>query len=95
MKVRISEDLTTLSLVWPEVVESSPSEVAWSSSLPGQFVPPRHPGTNGGGRSKFIKTEALTGEKFVLGVKPLRPPARIVFRRLEVEIIDVLAHLAV
>jgi hypothetical protein len=60
-----------------------------------QFVPPRHPGTNGAGRSKFIKTEALAGEEFVLGIKPLRPPARIVFGRLEVEVIDVLAHLAV
>jgi hypothetical protein len=58
-------------------------------------MPPRHSGTNGGGRSKFIKTEALPGEEFVLGVKLLRPPARIVFERLEVEVIDILAHLAV
>jgi hypothetical protein len=36
----------------------------------------------------------LVDEEFVLGIKPFRPPARIVFRRLEVEIIDILAHLA-
>jgi hypothetical protein len=57
-------------------------------------MPPRHPGTNGGGRSKFIKTEALASEEFVLGIKPFRPLVRIVFGHLEVEIIDVLAHLA-
>jgi hypothetical protein len=36
----------------------------------------------------------LTGEGFVLGVEPLRPPARVVLRCLEIEIFDVLAHLA-
>jgi hypothetical protein len=60
-----------------------------------QFVHPRHPGTNGGGRSKFIKTGAPASEEFVLGIKPLRPLARIVFGHLEVEVIDILAHLAV
>jgi hypothetical protein len=61
----------------------------------GQFMPPRHLGTNGGSRLKFIETEALSGKEFVLGVEPLRPLARVVFRHLEVEVIDVLAHLAV
>jgi hypothetical protein len=59
-----------------------------------QFVPPRHPGTNGGGRSKFLKTEVLASEEFVLGIEPLHPPARIVFGYLEIEVVDVLAHLA-
>jgi hypothetical protein len=36
----------------------------------------------------------LAGKEFVLGIEPLRPPARIVLRRLEIEIFDVLAHLA-
>jgi hypothetical protein len=57
-------------------------------------VPPQHLGTNGGGRSKFIKTKVLAGEEFVLGIEPLCPPARIVFGCLKVEIIDILAHLA-
>jgi hypothetical protein len=60
----------------------------------GKFVPPRLPGTNSGGRSKFFKTEVLAGEEFVLGIEPLRPPARIVLRHLEIEIFDVLTHLA-
>jgi hypothetical protein len=47
-----------------------------------------------GGRSKFLKTEVLAGEEFVLGIEPLRPPAKIVFERLEIEVVDVLAHLA-
>jgi hypothetical protein len=49
---------------------------------------------NGGGRSKFLRTEVLAGEGFVPGIEPLRPPAMIVFGRLEVEVVDVLAHLA-
>jgi hypothetical protein len=59
-----------------------------------QFVPLRHPGTNGGGRSKFLKTEVLASEEFVLDIEPLRPPARIVFGHLEIEVVDILAHLA-
>jgi hypothetical protein len=57
-------------------------------------MPPRHPGTNSGGRSKLLKTEALASEEFVLGIELFRPPARIVLRRLEIEIFDVLMHLA-
>jgi hypothetical protein len=56
-------------------------------------VPPRRPGTNGGGRSKFLKTEVLAVEGFVLGIEPLRPLAGIIFQRLEIEVVDVLAHL--
>jgi hypothetical protein len=36
----------------------------------------------------------LAGEGFILGIEPLRPPARIVFYHLEIEVLDVLAHLA-
>jgi hypothetical protein len=34
---------------------------------------------NGGGRPKFLKTEVLASEGFILGIEPLRPLARIVF----------------
>jgi hypothetical protein len=36
----------------------------------------------------------LASRGFVPGIKPLRPPPRIVFRSLEVEVVDVLAYLA-
>jgi hypothetical protein len=49
---------------------------------------------NSGGRSKFLKTEVLAGEEFVLGIQPLCPPTMIVLRHLEIEIVDVLVHLA-
>jgi hypothetical protein len=59
-----------------------------------QFMPPRHPGMDSGGRSKLLKTEVLAGEEFVLGIEPFCPPTRIVLRHLEIEIFDVLTHLA-
>jgi hypothetical protein len=36
----------------------------------------------------------LAGDGLGLGIEPLRPPARIIFGRLEIEIVDILAHLA-
>jgi hypothetical protein len=42
---------------------------------------------------KFIEPESLADERFVLGIEPLHPPAGIDFRRLKVEVLDVLAHL--
>jgi hypothetical protein len=57
-------------------------------------MPPRHPRTNSGGRSKLLKPKVLAGEEFVLGIEPFRPPARIVLRCLEIEIFDILTHLA-
>jgi hypothetical protein len=57
-------------------------------------MPPRHPRTDSDGRSKLLKTELLAGEEFVLGIEPFCPPARVVLRRLEIEIFDVLTHLA-
>jgi hypothetical protein len=36
----------------------------------------------------------LAGEGFILGIEPLRPPAGIVFWRLEIEVLVVLVHLA-
>jgi hypothetical protein len=36
----------------------------------------------------------LASRGFLPGIKPLCPPPRIVFQSLEVEVVDVLAHLA-
>jgi hypothetical protein len=36
----------------------------------------------------------LASRGLVPGIEPLRPPARIVFWRLEIEVLDILAHLA-
>jgi hypothetical protein len=55
---------------------------------------PRCPRPNDGGGPKRFEPEVLASGGFVLGVKPLRPPARVVLRCLEIEIFDVLAHLA-
>jgi hypothetical protein len=60
----------------------------------GQFVPPRHSGTDSGGGSKLLETEILASRGLVPGVKSSRPPPRIVFWSLQVEVVDVLAHLA-
>jgi hypothetical protein len=47
-----------------------------------------------GGRSKPLKTKLLAGEGFVLGIEPFHPPARVVLRRLEIEIFNILTHMA-
>jgi hypothetical protein len=57
-------------------------------------MPPRHPRTDSGGRSKLLKTELLAGEEFVLSIEPFCPLARVVLRCLEIKIFDVLMHLA-
>jgi hypothetical protein len=57
-------------------------------------VHPRRPGPNDGGGPKLFKTEVLAGGGFVPSIEPLRPPTGIVFRRLEIEVLDILAHLA-
>jgi hypothetical protein len=49
---------------------------------------------DGGGSSKLLKTEILVSRRFVLGIKPFRPLPRIVFQSPEVEVLDVLVHLA-
>jgi hypothetical protein len=48
---------------------------------------------NGGG-PKLFKPEALAGGGLVPGIEPLRPPGRIGFRRLEIKVLEILAHLA-
>jgi hypothetical protein len=57
-------------------------------------VRPRRPRPNDGGGLKFFKTKILASGGLVPGIKPLHPPPEIVFQSLEVEIVDVLAHLA-
>jgi hypothetical protein len=57
-------------------------------------VRPRRPGPNDGGGPKLFKTEAFAGGGFVPSIEPLCPLTGIVFRRLEIEVLDILAHLA-
>jgi hypothetical protein len=57
-------------------------------------VRPRRSRPNDGGWPKLFKAKVLSSRGFVPGVKPLRPPPRIVVRSLEVEVVDILAHLA-
>jgi hypothetical protein len=56
-------------------------------------MPPRHARSKNAGGLKFLESEVFVVRGFVLGVVPLRPPAGIVFGRLEVEVLDVRAHL--
>jgi hypothetical protein len=46
-----------------------------------------------GGGLEFLKPEGFAAGELVLGVEPFRPPARIVFGRLEVEVGDIRTHL--
>jgi hypothetical protein len=55
---------------------------------------PRHARSEGASRLKFLESELFVVGGFVLGIVPLRPPAGIVFRHLEVEVFDVWVHLA-
>jgi hypothetical protein len=57
-------------------------------------VRPRCPGPNDGGGPKLFKTKVLAGRGFVPSIKPLRPPTGIIFRCLEIEVLNILAHLA-
>jgi hypothetical protein len=59
-----------------------------------QLVRPRRPGPKDGGGPKLFKPEVLAGGGLVPGIEPLRPPAGIVFRCLEIEVLDILAYLA-
>jgi hypothetical protein len=60
----------------------------------GQLVHPRCPGPKDVGGPKLIKPDSLVGEGPVPGLEPLRPPAGVVLRRLEIKVLDILAHLA-
>jgi hypothetical protein len=51
-------------------------------------------GPKDGGGPKLFKPKVLAGGGLVPGIEPLRPPARIVFRRFEIEVLNTLAYLA-
>jgi hypothetical protein len=57
-------------------------------------VPPRHPWSKDGGGPKLLEPEVFASGGLVLSVEPFRPPARVVFGHLEIEIWHVRAHLA-
>jgi hypothetical protein len=59
-----------------------------------ELVPPRHPGSKNCGGSKFLKPEVFASGGLILGIKPFRPPAEVVFGHLEIEVRDIRAHLA-
>jgi hypothetical protein len=61
--------------------------------LVGKVVPLGHARSKNAGRPKFFESELFGVGGFVLGVIPLCPPPGIVFGRLEVEVLDVWAHL--
>jgi hypothetical protein len=61
--------------------------------LIGKVMPPRHARSKNAGGPKFLESEIFVVGGFVLGVVPLRPPPRIVFGCLEVEVFDVWTHL--
>jgi hypothetical protein len=54
---------------------------------------PGHTGSKDGGGLEFLKPEGFTVGELVLGVEPFRPPAGVVFGRLEGEVRDIRAHL--
>jgi hypothetical protein len=56
-------------------------------------VRPRCPGPKDGGGPKLFKPEVLAGGGLVPGIEPLRPLAGIVFRCLEIAVLDTLAYL--
>jgi hypothetical protein len=58
-----------------------------------KFVSPRHSRPKNAGGLEFFESEVLTVGGLVLGVIPFRPAPGIVFGHLEVEILDVWAHL--
>jgi hypothetical protein len=59
-----------------------------------ELVPSRHPGSKNCGGSKFLKPEVFASGGLILGIKPFRPPVRVVFGCLEIEVRDIWEHLA-
>jgi hypothetical protein len=59
-----------------------------------ELMSPRHPGSKDCGGPKFLKPEVFASGGLILVIKPFRPPAEVVFGRLEIEVRDVQAHLA-
>jgi hypothetical protein len=59
-----------------------------------KIMPPGYARAKYGGVLKFFEPEVFAIGELVLGVEPLRPPAGVVFGRLEGEVRDVRANLA-
>jgi hypothetical protein len=59
-----------------------------------QLVRPRRPRLKCVGRSKFLKHEALTGGRLVLGIEPPCSPASVALRHPRLEVFDLGAHRA-
>jgi hypothetical protein len=57
-------------------------------------MPPRYPWSQDGGGPKLLKPEVFASGELILGIELFRPPAGVVFGRLEVEVWHVRAHLA-
>jgi hypothetical protein len=55
---------------------------------------PGYPGSKDDGVLEFLKPEGFAIGELVLGVESFRPPAGVVFRRLEGEVRDIRVHLA-
>jgi hypothetical protein len=62
--------------------------------LVSELVPPRHSWSNNCGGSKFLKPKVFASGGLIVGIKPFRPPAGVVFGRLEIKVQDIRAHLA-
>jgi hypothetical protein len=72
-----------------------------SKNLGSSYSPPplvahtilSHPGSKSCGGPKLFKPEVFTSGGLIFAIKPFRPPAKIVFGHLEIEIRDIWAHL--
>jgi hypothetical protein len=60
-----------------------------------QSMPPRQPGSKIAGSVKFFEPKGAAGSRLVLGVKPPRPLAWVVFGHPQVEVVDFWPHGAV
>jgi hypothetical protein len=58
-----------------------------------KFVSPRHARSKNAGGLEFFESEVFAIGGFVLGIVPFRPPPGIIFGHLEVEILNIWAHL--
>jgi hypothetical protein len=58
-----------------------------------KIVPPGYTRPKDGGVLEFLKPEGFAVGGLVLGIEPFRPPAGIVFGRLEGEVRHIRAHL--
>jgi hypothetical protein len=60
----------------------------------GQLMCPRCTGPKNIGGLEFFEPEFLADNRLILGVEPSRPPADVVLRHAQIEVLDVRAHRA-